>query len=56
MEDMPISRYGIVVAEPSLRELPERQLTPQRRANLRERVTVENISVHVVYWQSDRTR
>jgi hypothetical protein len=30
MEDMTISRCGIVVAEPSLRELPGRQLTPQR--------------------------
>ena len=56
MEDMPISRYGIVVADPSLRELPERQLTPQRRANWRERVTVENVSAHVVYWESDRAR
>jgi len=42
--------------EPLLQELRERQLTPQGRAKLRERVTVEHTLAHVGHWQSDRAR
>lgn len=42
--------------EPLLQELRERQLTPQGRAKLRERVTVEHTLAHVGYWQSDQAR
>lgn len=42
--------------EPLLQELRERQLTPQGRTKLRERVTVEHTLAHVGYWQSDRAR
>jgi transposase len=39
-----------------LEELRERQLTPQGRAKLRERVAVEHGLAHVRYWQGDRAR
>jgi Transposase DDE domain len=37
-------------------ELRERQLTPQGRAKLRERVAVEHSLAHIGYWQGDRAR
>lgn len=42
--------------EQVLEELRERQLTPQGRANLRERTAVEHGLAHVGYWQGDRAR
>jgi transposase len=39
-----------------LQELRERQLTPQGRAKLRERVAVEHTLAHVGHWQGDRAR
>lgn len=39
-----------------LQELRERQLTPQGRAKLRERVAVEHDLAHVGHWQGDRAR
>jgi Transposase DDE domain/Transposase domain (DUF772) len=39
-----------------LQELRERQLTPQGRAKLRERVAVEHSLAHIGYWQGDRAR
>jgi hypothetical protein len=39
-----------------LEELRERQLTPQGRAKLRERVAVEHGLAHVGQWQGDRAR
>lgn len=39
-----------------LAELRERQLTPQGRAQLRERTAVEHGLAHVGYWQGDRAR
>jgi len=39
-----------------LQELRERQLTPQGRARLRERVAVEHVLAHVGHWQGDRAR
>ena len=39
-----------------LQELRERQMTPQGRAKLRERVTVEHTLAHVGHWQRDRAR
>ena len=42
--------------EQLLAELRERQLTPQGRAKLRERVAVEHGLAHVGQWQGDRAR
>ena len=42
--------------EKLMEELRERQLTPQGRAKLRERVAVEHGLAHVGYWQGDRAR
>jgi len=42
--------------EKLLEELRERQLTPQGRAKLRERVAVEHGLAHVGQWQGDRAR
>jgi hypothetical protein len=42
--------------EQLLQELRERQLTPQGRAKLRERVAVEHSLAHVGHWQGDRAR
>ncbi len=39
-----------------LQELRERQLTPEGRAKLRERVAVEHDLAHVGHWQGDRAR
>jgi len=39
-----------------LEELRERQLTPQGRAKLRERVAVEHSLAHIGQWQGDRAR
>jgi len=39
-----------------LQELRERQLTPQGRAKLRERVAIEHDLAHVGHWQGDRAR
>lgn len=39
-----------------LQELRERQLTPQGRAKLRERVAVEHSLAHIGQWQGDRAR
>jgi IS5 family transposase len=39
-----------------MQELRERQLTPQGRAKLRERVPVEHSLAHIGYWQGDRAR
>ena len=39
-----------------LQELRERQLTPQGRAKLRERVAVEHDLAHIGHWQGDRAR
>ena len=39
-----------------LQELRERQLTPQGRAKLRERVAVEHGLAHIGQWQGDRAR
>lgn len=39
-----------------LQELRERQLTPQGRAKLRERVAVEHSLSHIGRWQGDRAR
>jgi transposase len=39
-----------------LQELRERQLTPQGRAKLRERVAVEHTLAHIGHWQGDRAR
>jgi transposase len=39
-----------------LQELRARQLTPQGRAKLRERVAVEHDLAHVGHWQGDRAR
>lgn len=39
-----------------LQELRERQLTPQGRAKLRERVAVEHSLSHISRWQGDRAR
>lgn len=39
-----------------LQELRQRQLTPQGRAKLRERVAVEHSLAHIGYWQGDRAR
>jgi hypothetical protein len=39
-----------------LQELRARQLTPQGRAKLRERVAVEHSLAHIGYWQGDRAR
>jgi transposase len=37
-------------------ELRARQLTPQGRVKLRERVAVEHTLAHVGHWQGDRAR
>lgn len=39
-----------------LQELRERQLTPQGRAKLRERVAAEHALAHIGQWQGDRAR
>jgi transposase len=39
-----------------LQELRERQLTPQGRAKLRERIPVEHALAHIGRWQGDRAR
>ena len=39
-----------------MQELRERQLTPQGRAKLRERVAVEHSLAHIGHWQGDRAR
>jgi transposase len=39
-----------------MQELRKRQLTPQGRAKLRERVPVEHSLAHIGYWQGDRAR
>jgi transposase len=39
-----------------LQELRERQLTPQGRAKLRERIPVEHTLAHIGLWQGDRAR
>ena len=39
-----------------MQELRERQLTPQGRAKLRERVPVEHSLAHIGHWQGDRAR
>ena len=39
-----------------LQELRERQLTPQGRTKLRERVVIEHDLAHVGHWQGDRAR
>jgi transposase len=39
-----------------LQELRERQLTPQGRTKLRERVAVEHDLAHIGRWQGDRAR
>ncbi|MBA3426308.1 MAG: IS1182 family transposase [Rubrobacter sp.] len=39
-----------------LRELRERQRTPEGRAKLRERVDVEHSLAHIGHWQGDRAR
>ena len=39
-----------------LQELRERQLTPQGRAKLRQRVAVEHDLAHIGHWQGDRAR
>jgi transposase len=39
-----------------LQELRERQLTPEGRAQLRERVAVEHDLAHIGHWQGDRAR
>ena len=39
-----------------LQELRQRQLTPQGRAKLRERVAVEHTLAHIAYWQGERAR
>ena len=39
-----------------LQELRQRQLTPQGRAKLRERVAVEHSLAHIAYWQGERAR
>lgn len=39
-----------------LRELRERQKTPEGRAKLRERVEVEHSLAHIGHWQGDRAR
>jgi Transposase DDE domain len=39
-----------------MQELRERQLTPQGRAKLRERVAVEHSLAHIGQWQGDRAR
>jgi hypothetical protein len=39
-----------------LRELRARQLTPEGRAKLRERVGVEHSLGHIGHWQGDRAR
>ena len=39
-----------------LQELRERQLTPEGRAKLRERVQVEHSLAHIGHWQGDRAR
>lgn len=43
-------------AERLLRELRDRQLTPQGRAKLRERVPVEHALAHIGRWQGRRAR
>ena len=47
---------SIHVDERLLQELRERQLTPQGRAKLRERVVVEHSLAHIGQWQGDRAR
>jgi Transposase DDE domain len=42
--------------EPLLWELRQRQLTPQGRAKLRERVVVEHALAHIGRWQGRRAR
>lgn len=42
--------------EKFLQELRERQLTPQGRAKLRERVAVEHSLAHIAQWQGERAR
>lgn len=39
-----------------LQELRQRQLTPQGRAELRQRVAVEHSLAHIAYWQGERAR
>ncbi len=39
-----------------MQELRERQVTPQGRAKLRERVPVERSLAHIGHWQGDRAR
>lgn len=39
-----------------LRELRERQKTPEGRAKLRERVEVEHSLAHIGHWQGERAR
>ena len=39
-----------------LQELRQRQLTPQGRAKLRERVAVEHTLAHISHWQGERAR
>lgn len=39
-----------------MQALRERQLTPQGRAKLRERVAVEHSLAHIGHWQGDRAR
>jgi Transposase DDE domain/Transposase domain (DUF772) len=39
-----------------LQELRQRQLTPQGRAKLRERVAVEHTLAHIAHWQGERAR
>jgi hypothetical protein len=39
-----------------LQELRQRQLTPQGRAKLRQRVAVEHSLAHIAYWQGERAR
>lgn len=49
-------RVGIHPDETLLIELRQRQLTPEGRASLRERVAVEHTLAHVGRWQGRRAR